>query len=130
MKFFNIFKRNKNKSNYVDSQTGKTTKSARDYVDPQTGKTTKSAIVYNNANERYLKLNPDTCALVIHPGGKIEVIFTKLYDEQNQLITPEEETLMSIAVFLKQPGFAEMITYEFHKIATENLSKLTEETNE
>ena len=115
MKFFNLFKKNQNK---------------KDYIDPNTGETTKSAITYNKANERYLKLNNDTCALVIHPGGKIEVIFTKLYDEKNQLITPEEETLMSIAVFLKQPGFAEMITHEFHKIATENLAKLTEESNE
>ena len=105
-------------------------KNNKDYIDPNTGETTKSAIHYNKMNERYLKLNNDTCAMVIHPGGKIEVIFTKLYDEESQMITPEEETLMSIALFLKQPGFADMLKYEFNKIATENISKLTEETNE
>jgi hypothetical protein len=62
--------------------------------------------------------------------GKIEIIFTKLYDKENQSITPEEETLMAIALFLKQPGFSEMLKHEFNKIAMENISKLTEETNE
>ena len=104
----------------------KISKSNKDYVDPETGEITKSAIHYNKNNERYLKLNNDTCAMVIHPGGKIEIIFTRLYDKENQSITPEEETLMSIALFLKQPGFAEMLKYEFNKIATENVSKLTE----
>lgn len=104
--------------------------SVKDYVDPKTGKVTKSAIHYNKTNERYLKLDNDTCAMVIHPGGKVEIIFTRLYDKENQSITPEEETLMSIAMFLRQPGFADMLKYEFNKIATENISKLTEETNE
>lgn len=101
-----------------------------DHIDKETGEITKSAIIYNKANERFLKLNDKSCAMVIHPHGKVEVIFTKLYDEQDQKITIEEETLMAIAVFLKQPGFAEMLRTEFHNIAMDNLSILTKEQNE
>lgn len=98
-----------------------------DHFDSVTGVLTKSAIVYNKANERFLKLNDKSCAMVIHPQGKVEVIFTKLYNEKDQKITLEEETLMAIAVFLKQPGFAEMLRTEFHNIAMDKLSTLTED---
>jgi hypothetical protein len=63
----------------------------------------------------------------MHPDNKVEIIFTKLYDAEQQKITLEEETLMSIAVFLQQPGFAEMLRTEFHNIAMNNISKLTGE---
>lgn len=91
-----------------------------------TGEVTQSAVEYGKRG-RYLKLNNNDCALVIHEGEKLEVIFTKLYDPQNQTVTPEEQTLMSIAIFLKQPGFAELIRHEFNRIATRNINQLTEQ---
>lgn len=91
-----------------------------------TGEITQSAVQYGKRG-RYLKLNDNDCALVIHEGEKLEVIFTKLYDVQNQTVTPEEQTLMSIAIFLKQPGFAELIRHEFNRIATRNINQLTEQ---
>lgn len=97
-----------------------------DYVNSETGEVTKSAILYNKNNERLLKLENDSCALVIHGGGVVEVIFTKLYDEEKQRVTAEEELLMSIALFLRQPGFGELLRNEFHNIAMDNVSKLTE----
>lgn len=98
-----------------------------DFTDPTTGQVTKSALSYDRNNERFLKLDAESCALVMHPDNKVEIIFTKLYDAEQQKITLEEETLMSIAVFLQQPGFAEMLRTEFHNIAMNNISKLTGE---
>lgn len=91
-----------------------------------TGEVTQSAVEYGKRG-RYLKLNDDDCALVIHAGEKLEVIFTKLYDPQNQAVTPEEQTLMSLAIFLKQPGFGELIRHEFNRIAQRNINQLTEQ---
>ena len=99
---------------------------SKDYVDPNTGEVTKSSLEYSKANERFLKLEDDSCGIVIHRGGKVEVIFTRMYNEKDQSITPEEETLMAIAIFLNKPGFAELLRNEFHNIAMENISKLTE----
>lgn len=101
-----------------------------DFVDPNTGEVTKSSIHYNRAQERFLKLDDQSCAMVLHPGGKVEVVFTRLYDKDEQRITYEEETLMSIAVFMKQPGFAEMLRNEFHNIAMNNISTLTDTKEE
>lgn len=118
-----------NKNKQTDRNTNIQTKSnvhPNDYVDKQTGEVTKSAILYDKNNERLLKLENDSCAMVIHGGGKVEVIFTKLYDEENQRVTAEEELLMSIALFLRQPGFGELLRNEFHNIAMDNVSKLTE----
>lgn len=98
----------------------------KDYIDPATGEVTKSSVFYNKASERFLKLDNNSCAMVIHPGGKVEVVFTKLYDKDEQRVTAEEETLMSIALFMRQPGFAELLRNEFHNIAMDNISKLTE----
>lgn len=99
-----------------------------DFKDIESGQITKSAIEYNK-NKRFLKLNNNDCAMVIHQKGQIEIILTKLYDKENQIITPEEQTLMSIAIFLKQPGFAEMLRHEFHQIAMRNVNDLTENNN-
>lgn len=101
-------------------------KNKNDYIDPNSGEVTRSAIIYDKNNERLLKLENDSCAMVIHGGGKVEVIFTKLYDEENQRVTAEEELLMSIALFLRQPGFGELLRNEFHNIAMDNISKLTD----
>lgn len=105
---FGFFKR-KNKNDFVGKD----------------GTVTKSAIEYNN-NERFLRLANQDCAIVLHADGNVEVIFTKAYDVENQTITPNEETLMAIAVFMKQPGFLEMIVDEFRKIAKEKIATLTD----
>jgi hypothetical protein len=39
-----------------------------DYVDKQTGEVTKSAIIYDKNKDRLLKLDNDSCAIVIHSG--------------------------------------------------------------
>ena len=87
----------------------------------------KSSVIYSKSKERYLKLNDDCCAMIIHPDDNIEIVFTKVYDRDEQKITDNEETLMSLALFMKQPGFGDMIKEEFRKIAMENISKLTDQ---
>lgn len=110
-KIKNIFKRSDARKN--------------DYVDSKTGQTIKSSLEYGRNGERFLKLNDSSCALVLYPGGQVEVIFTKLYDANEQQITLEEETLMSLAIFMKQPGFLELLRHEFHTIAMKNVGTLT-----
>jgi len=100
-------------------------KNKNDFVD-ENGEVTKSAISYNKFNERFLKLDNSDCAIVLHGNDKVEVIFTKAYDVENQSITPNEETLMAIACFMKQPGFLEMIRDEFRKIARNKIGTLTD----
>jgi len=104
------FNRKKNKNDFVDSD----------------GNVTESAIAYDSSKERYLKLKNDDCAIVLHDNDKVEVIFTKAYDVENQTITPNEETLMAIACFMKQPGFLEMMRDEFRKIAMNRIATLTD----
>jgi len=118
-KLFNWLKKNK-------PELKEDTYTSNDYIDPDTGETTKSSIEYNRADERFLKLDDKSCAMIIHPGSKVEVVFTRLYDKTNQRVTLEEETLMAIAIFMRQPGFAEMLRHEFHQIAMNNISTLTE----
>jgi hypothetical protein len=118
-KLFNWFKKNK-------PELEEETYNSNDYIDPETGETTKSSIEYNRADERFLKLDDKSCAMIIHPGSKVEVVFSRLYDKTNQRVTLEEETLMAIAIFMRQPGFAEMLRHEFHQIAMNNISTLTE----
>lgn len=87
----------------------------------------KSSIIYSKSKERYLKLNDDCCAMIIHPDDNIEIVFTKVYDPDEQKITDNEETLMALALFMKQPGFGDMIKQQFRNIAMENISKLTDQ---
>lgn len=87
----------------------------------------KSSVIYSKSKERFLKLNDDCCAMIIYPDNNVEIIFTKVYDPNEQKITDNEETLMSLALFMKQPGFGDMIKQEFRKIAMENISKLTDQ---
>jgi hypothetical protein len=101
-----------------------------DYIDPSTGEVTKSSVKYDKNNSRFLELDNQSCAMIIHPNSKIEVVFTKLYDSENQRVTVEEETLMAIALFMKQPGFAELLRKEFHSLAMNNISKITGDINE
>lgn len=100
-----------------------------DLVDDDGNLIQKSSVVNSKNGERFLKLNNDTCAIILHPGNNVEVVFTKLYDPENQIITPNEESLMALALFIKQPGFLEMIISEFRKIAMERITSLTESSN-
>jgi hypothetical protein len=98
-----------------------------DFVDENTGEVTKSAIIYDKNNDRLLKLENDSCAIVMHGGGKVEVVFTRLYDDKNQRVTEEEETLMAIAMLLRQTGFTELVRTTFHNVAMKNITKLTKD---
>lgn len=109
MSFLNLFKKDKssNEKNYQ-----------------------QTASVTNTVNNRILRLNNDDCALIFHPNGKLQVIFTKFYNNETQKITPEEQTLMAIAIFLKQPGFSQLLRNEFNNIAIKNLKVLTKTGDE
>ena len=120
-KFWKRKTKEKTEEDFTNIKNGKVS----DLKDNKTGQVTKSALEYGKQG-RYLKLSDNDCAFVIHSGGKIEVIFTKLYDPQNQEITAEEQTLLSLAVFLRQPGFSELIRHEFNRIASRNINELTE----
>ena len=111
---FNFFKR-KNKN-------------PRDLVDEHGNVIQKSSLVSSKSGERFLKLENDDCGIILHSGNNVEVVFTKLYDPQNQIITDNEESLMALALFLKQPGFLELIKKEFRRIAMERVSTLTNNT--
>jgi hypothetical protein len=103
--------------------------SKKDLVDENGNLIRKSSVVDSKNGERFLKLDNDTCAIILHPGNNVEVVFTKLYDPENQVITPNEESLMALALFMKQPGFLEMMISEFRKIAMERISALTDNAN-
>ena len=99
-------------------------KNKNDFVD-KNGNVTESAISYDKANDRYLRLKDTDCGIVLHGDGNVEVIFTKSYNDEVQSITDNEETLMALAVFMKQPGFLEMIVDEFRKIASQKMKSLS-----
>lgn len=124
-KFWKREKKTKSEEDYSNIKNGKTS----NLKDNKTGEITESALEYSSKN-RYLKLKDNDCAIVMHEGGKVEVIFTKLYDSQNQEVTPNEQTLLSLAVFLRQPGFAELIRHEFNRIASRNIDELTNNIKE
>ena len=84
----------------------------------------ESALLYQN-NKRILALSNTDCALVMHDNGQCEVIFTK-YNKDDQSFTPNEELLMALTIFLKQPGFGDMLIAEFQRVATNNSKKLFE----
>lgn len=77
-----------------------------------------SSVVYRNSN-RFLSFRDSDCALILHQGNQVQVVFTKYY-RQNQDITPNQELLMALAMYLKQPGFGDMLISEFHRIAMKN----------
>lgn len=124
-KFWKKRKKENSEENFSNIKNGKVS----DIRNDKTGEVTKSALEYGKQG-RFLKLKDNDCAIVMHEDGKIEVIFTKLYDPQNQEITVAEQTLLSLAVFLRQPGFAELIRHEFNRIASRNINDLTENIKE
>ena len=105
-------------------------KTVSDLVDEHGNVVKHSSVTYDRHNQRFLKLADDCCAMIIHPDNDVEIVFTKLYDAENQKITDNEETLMSLAIFMQQPGFADLIKQEFRRIAMENVSTLTNKNKE
>lgn len=82
----------------------------------------ESSLLYQN-NKRILALKNTDCALVMHENGQCEVIFTK-YNKEDQSFTSNEELLMALTIFLKQPGFGDMLISEFQRVASNNSKKL------
>lgn len=115
---FNIFA--KIKSLFVKDEETSSTKA------DQNNAQRKTSVVYRNSN-RFLKIGENDCGLILHEDNQVEVIFTKYY-ENKQEITPNEELLMALTIYLKQPGFGEMLISEFHRIAEKN-TKLFEDKN-
>lgn len=113
---FNLFKRKQKKSTV-------------DLVDEKGKVIRESSIAIDKHNKRFLKLDDQSCAIVLYPDDNVEVIFTKNYKNENQEITNNEEVLMALALFMKQPGFLEMIISEFRKIAMEKITALTGDDN-
>ena len=104
-------------------------KSKNDLVDKNGKLIRESSISIDKHNKRFLKLDDQTCAIVLYPDNNVEVVFTKNYKNENQEITENEEVLMALALFMKQPGFLEMIITEFRKIAMEKITALTGDNN-
>ena len=86
-----------------------------------------SSVVYKN-NARFLSFKDSDCALILHQDNQVQVVFTKYY-HQKQEITPSQELLMALAMYLKQPGFGDMLITEFHRIAMKN-SNIFEQNND
>ena len=87
----------------------------------------KTSVIYKNKN-RFLKIGENDCGLILHEDNQVEVIFTKYY-ENKQEITSNEELLMALTIYLKQPGFGEMLISEFHRIAEKNTRIFEENTS-
>jgi len=115
MGLFDIFRKNKNKNDLYD-ENGHLIQ--------------KSAIAYDHHNNRFLSLKNDDCAIVLHGDNNVEIIFSKFYDGETQQISENEETMMALATFMKQPGFLEMMINEFRRLAKANIGKLTDEIKE
>lgn len=105
-------------------------KNKNDLYDADGNLVQKSAIAYDHHNNRFLSLKNDDCAIVLHDNNNVEVIFSKFYDAESQKISDNEEVMMALATFMKQPGFLEMIIDEFRKLAKTNIEKLTDQIDE
>lgn len=99
------------------------------YTDPKTKADIKSSIFYDRSKNRFLKLGDNDVALVMHPGNVVEVVLTKMTDK-NQSISPEEDLAMSLALFLKQPEFCEILTHAFHDLAMRKLGPYSDNQEE
>lgn len=100
-----------NNTNYIEDQLSKAAKEVR-----------KNPALIEKNNKRFLAFSDTDCALILHAENQCEVVFTKMYDGENQNFTMNEELLMALAIFLKQPGFGEMLISEFQKAALNNSS--------
>lgn len=99
------------------------------YTDDKSKKETKSSVYYDRNNNRFLKLDNDDVALVMHPNNVVEVVLTKM-TETNQSITPEEDLAMSLALFLKQREFCDVLTHTFHDLAMRKVGPYNDKTKE
>jgi hypothetical protein len=104
-------------------------KSQKDFTDKNGNIIKESSITYDRHEKRFLKLDDSTCAIILYEDGNVEIVFTKSRNNVNQEITENEEILMALSLFMKQPGFLEMILTEFRKIAMEKITTLTGEEN-
>jgi len=99
-------------------------------VDYDDGKVKQISSVYHDKNNtRFLKLPNSACSIVLYDNNTVEVICTKLDDNQ-QIITDNEMTLMSFAMMLKQPGFGEMLRNQFKNVAMDKFSSFDGEHGE
>ena len=119
--FKNLFKKRKTVNNLR--------RNLNSYTDSKTKKETKSSVFYDRNNNRFLKLDNNDVALVMHPGNVVEVVLTKMTDK-NKAITPEEDLAMSLALFLKQKEFCELLTHTFHDLAMRNVGPYNDKLEE
>lgn len=88
----------------------------------------ESAITYVGQN-RLLKIPNNATALILYNDNRIELVTQKIVDNDQQL-SDNEETLMALAVMMKDPNFCEIIRMEFHKMAVNNINKLLRKEGE
>ena len=99
-----------------------TPKDSEDQLSKAAKEVRKNPALIEKNNKRFLAFSDTDCALILHAENQCEVVFTKMYDSENQNFTMNEELLMALAIFLKQPGFGEMLISEFQKAALNNSS--------
>lgn len=78
---------------------------------------------------RVMTLGASDCALVMHENNQCEVVFTK-YRDDSEGLTPNEELLMALTVFLKKPEFGEMLVGELNRIVMSGNRDLLKEQKE
>ena len=122
---FNLLKNFFKKKKYVNNLR----QNLNSYTDYKSKKETKSAVFYDRSNNRFLKLGDNDVALVMHPGNVVEIVLTKMTDK-NQAITAEEDLAMSLALFLKQKEFCEVLTHTFHDLAMRKVGPYNEKLEE
>ena len=122
---FNLLKNFFKKKKYVNNLR----QNLNSYTDHKSKKETKSAVFYDRSNNRFLKLGDNDVALVMHPGNVVEIVLTKMTDK-NQAITAEEDLAMSLALFLKQKEFCEVLTHTFHDLAMRKVGPYNEKLEE
>ena len=122
---FNLLKNLFKKKKYVNNLR----QNLNSYTDDTSKKETKSAVFYDRSNNRFLKLGDNDVALVMHPGNVVEIVLTKMTDK-NQAITAEEDLAMSLALFLKQKEFCEVLTHTFHDLAMRKVGPYNEKLEE
>lgn len=122
---FNLLKNLFKKKKYINNLR----QNLNSYTDHKSKKETKSAVFYDRNNNRFLKLGDNDVALVMHPGNVVEIVLTRMTDK-NQAITAEEDLAMSLALFLKQKEFCEVLTHTFHDLAMRKVGPYNEKLEE
>lgn len=88
----------------------------------------ESAINYIGQN-RLLKIPNDATAIILYKDNRVELVTEKIVDK-DQHLSDNEETLMAIAVLMKDPNFCEILRMEFHKMAVNNINKMLHKEDE